>query len=584
MIELLRRYLVPRWRLAAANVVFVALQVFFQTVCVMGQTQKILDTGVATQNQGYVVHEGIIMLGYTLLSAVCTVVASYLSAKVVAHVITDVRAAFFKKSVSLSEQDFARFGASTLLNRIMTAPYDVQVLVINLLRTSMMAPFIIVFVLAAILRMNLVLFAILLVFFVATVATLVVFGARARKPFADLQAKSDRINSLMREKFSGARTIRAFGNEDLEVRKLQEADEEAFVQAIEANRGINFLAPASMVLLNWAVVVIYVAGSQQMRLSLASLSDIIMVFTYLGYFTGALGVVPVLVNIFPKVAVSSRRLLEVLDYEPEVTLGEGGKKEGIDYGEVEFSHVIFGYTGAVEVIADVTFCAKAGKVTALIGTTGSGKTTIANLLMGLYQMNFGDILIDGTSIRDLDGEYLRSKISYATQRPLVFQDTVRNNVSAYAKGVSDDQILDACEAAGFTEVLETMADGLDTEMAAGGMNVSGGQRQRLSLARTLLKDAPIYIFDDTFSALDAKTEARVREQIAERLRGKTIIMVAQKISTIIDADNIIVLDRGRIVGQGRHDELLATCEQYQEIYRTQYYTRSGREATEHGKA
>ena len=262
---------------------------------------------------------------------------------------------------------------------------------------------------------------------------------------------------------------------------------------------------------------------------------------------------------------------ELLDYEQNVKIAKNTRTEGITEGEIEFKHVIFGYSGATDVIADVSFTAKPGQTTAFIGTTGSGKTTIMNLILRLYEMNFGEIKIDGTSIRDYDSDYLRSRISYATQKPMVFQDTVKNNIMAYDENCSQERMMAACDASEFAEVLEKLPNGLETEMAQGGMNISGGQRQRLSLARTLAKDADIYIFDDTFSALDAKTEASARRKIKEMLKGKTVLMVAQKISTIVDADQIVVLDRGRIAGKGTHEELLKNCKEYQEIYQTQCY-------------
>ena len=307
---------------------------------------------------------------------------------------------------------------------------------------------------------------------------------------------------------------------------------------------------------------------------MVSVSELLLIFQYTAYFLNSLAVVPVLVNLLPKVSVSCRRINELLDYEPPVAAVESREKrrEGITSGEVIFKNVIFGYSGAAEVIADISFTARAGKTTAIIGSTGSGKTTLMNLLAGLYRPTFGDILIDGISTRELDGDYMRSRISYATQRVMVFQDTARNNIGAYDDACTQEQILRACDAAGFTEVLAKMPDGLDTVMSQGGMNISGGQRQRLSLARAAAKQAAVYIFDDSFSALDAKTETCVRKNIKELLRDRTVLMVAQKISTIVDADHIIVLENGRIAGQGTHRELLEHCEVYRKIYETQCYS------------
>lgn len=571
MIRLVKNYLKDYIPSVLLNVLFVALQVILQTMFVMPETKAILDQGVIRQDMPFIVQSGVKMLLFTLASISCTVVASYLSAKVTAGVTCGVRRDCYHKVAEMSEQDFTHFGASTLLTRTMSDPLQIQIFMINLLRSSLMVPMIIVCMLVMIFLMNRMLFWILFPLFVFTIVLLAVMGARSKKMFEILQTKIDRINLLMREKLSGVRSIRAFRNQKLEEEKLSAANEEAYTAAINANAKINFLAPVSMIIMNWTVVLIYFAGTIQLKRGMASISDLLLIFQYLGYLIASLAIVPVLVNMLPKVSVSSQRILELLDYKPTVETQGGSRAEGITDGRIEFRNVIFGYTGAVDVIAGVSFVAEPGKTTAFIGTTGSGKTTIMNLLMGLYQMNFGDILIDGVSVRKLDPEYLRSRISYGTQRAMVFQDTVYNNVTAYEKTCTEERVKASCDAACFTEVLEKLPDGLQSMMSQGGMNISGGQRQRLSLARTLAKDADVYIFDDTFSALDAKTEATARKNIKKLLAGKTVIMVAQKISTIVDADQIIVLEKGHIVGKGRHEELLKGCPEYQAIYDTQCY-------------
>lgn len=376
----------------------------------------------------------------------------------------------------------------------------------------------------------------------------------------------------MKEKISGVRAIRAFRNQKYEEEKLEAANTEAYNASIAANAKINFLAPFSLIIMNWTVVLIYFVGTEQLQMKMASISDLLLIFQYLAYFISSIAVIPVLVNLLPKVSVSCERINALLDDKEEAPLSRSRDCNGIENGKVEFNNVIFGYSGATNVITDITFTAKPGKTTAFIGTTGSGKTTIINLLMGLYRMNSGEIKIDGKSIRDYDPDYLRSRISYGTQKAMIFQDIVYNNIAAYNKACSKERVKASCDAAKFSEVLSKLPDGLNSMMAQDGMNISGGQRQRLSLARTLAKDAAIYIFDDTFSALDTKTEASVRKNIKCMLKGKTVIMVAQKISAIADADNIIVLDKGRIAGQGTHDYLLSNCDEYREIYNTQCYT------------
>ena len=577
MIRLLGRYFKENKLLVILNIVFVALQIIIQTVFLMKEMKNIIDNGVGRQDMDYIIHSGIKMIVFTLLVGACTIAASYLSAKIVAKMTCRIREDCYKKVVTLSPQEFSIFGESSLLTRTIADATQIQILVINIMRTSLMVPIIIVCMLVLIFRMNRLLFAILFIIFAITVFILIYLGARSKPLFEKLQGKIDYINLLMKEKITGVRTIRAFRNESLEEEKMVKANDDTYDVAISANAKINFLSPISMVLMNWAVVIIYLASSSQLRAGMASISDLLLIFQYLAYFITSLGVVPVMVNLLPKVSVSCKRINELLDMKARADEEEGENKstEPVKQGEITFSDVIFGYSGATDVIANVSFTAKAGKKTAFIGTTGSGKTTIMNLLMGFYEPTFGDISVDGVSLRERDLDEYRKSFSYATQRAMVFEDTARSNITMYDSNVADEQIEEAVKAACFDEVIDKMPDGIDTRMAPGGTNISGGQRQRLSLARTVCKDASVYIFDDTFSALDAATEKKAREKIMTMLDGKTVIMVAQKISTIKDADQIIVLDRGRIVGKGSHEELLQSCDEYREIYRTQSYLEEG---------
>ncbi len=588
MLKLLKKYLKSYLKVIIINVLIVVLQIVTQTVLLMGEMQKIIDNGVGKKNMDYIMQSGGRMLIYTLIVIMCAFIASYLSARTVAGVTCAIKKDCFEKVMKMSSQDFNKFGQSTLLTRTATDATQIQILMINFLRASLMVPIIVVCMLVLIFRMNKILFGILIISFICTITYLIVKGAKSKEIFERLQQKIDRINLLMKEKITGVRSIRAYNNEELEIDKIKKANSEAYDMAIEANSKLNFLSPTALIIMNWTVVVIYFAGSMQLKYKMASISDLLLIFQYLGYFISCLAVIPFLVNLMPKVSVAARRINELLETplsaedfdnpdnnENESKINDSMKNRietGISDGGIEFKNVIFGYNGAADVVADISFKAEGGKTTAFIGTTGSGKTTILNLLMGLYKTTFGQIFIDGHEINEYVPEYLKSRISYATQQAQVFQDTAYNNITAY-HDITDEKVKQSCDAAMFTEVLDKMPDGIDTVMSLGGMNISGGQRQRMSLARTLAKDADIYVFDDSFSALDAKTEKTVRKNIKEMLKGKTILMVAQKISTIMDADNIIVLDNGRIAGQGTHDELLETCREYKDIYDTQCYAR-----------
>ena len=322
--------------------------------------------------------------------------------------------------------------------------------------------------------------------------------------------------------------------------------------------------------MNWAIVLIYLASSSQLRAGMASISDLLLVFQYLGYFIACLGVVPYMVNLLPKASVSCARINELLDYDYS---GDYACDDGIytarpEPAEIIFSNVSFGYPGAEEVVSDISFTAEAGKTTALIGSTGSGKTTITHLIMGFLRPTSGEIRVGSRPAGDI---HLRQDISYAPQKAYVYNDTILNNITMYSDNIDEKRLSDAVHAACLDEVTDRLENGMQTMVQAGGKNLSGGQRQRLSLARALARDTGIYILDDAFSALDNDTEKRCRGRIKDLLQGKTVLMIAQKMDTIRDADRILVLSDGKIAGSGTHEELLKNCREYKEICDTQNY-------------
>lgn len=342
---------------------------------------------------------------------------------------------------------------------------------------------------------------------------------------------------------------------------------------MDAELKLYYLTPVALIMMNLAVLLIYYLGSIQLKTKIVTISDLILFFQYVTYFITCLGILPFIVDTLPKTIVATDRLEEVL-YTDETIINDPAddrNTENNDVPLIEFKDVIFGYSGAKSVITEISFKAERGTTTAFIGPTGSGKSTLTYLLTRLYDPTFGEILYNGINTKEMDIKDLRDKISYANQKTLVLNKTVYANIAMNNPNLSKEKALEVCELTRFSEVFKFLPDGLDSMMAQGGMNVSGGQKQRLSLARTLAKDAEVYVFDDCFSALDSKTEFAVRQNIKEYLKDKTVIMIAQKISTIKDADNIIVLDNGHVAGQGKHEDLLENCELYQEIYATQNY-------------
>ena len=578
MLRLFRRYIKNHIPAFLVNLLFLGIQVFIQTFFILREMKTILDQGVGAGNMDLIVRSCTKMAFFTVLAVLCTVVTSYMSARAVAGFVGEVREDCIRKIYSLSPQELLRFGSSSLVTRVISDMLQVQLLLINLCRSSMMAAFVVVGMLILIFLINPTLGMVVLIAFSAATVFMTCRGLQVHRIFGRIEKLTERMNLLFREKLVGARTIRAFRNETMEEEKMAAANEELFEAYIEVNKPTNYLTPITLVIMNWAVIAVYLIGTKQMQSGLVSVSDLLPIFNYISYFITALAVVPVLAGLFPKVTVASTRIMELLDTAPARETGT--EASGITEGEIEFRDVTFGYSGTEQVLSHISFRAEAGKTTAIIGATGSGKTTLMNLLQGLYRMTSGDILIDGVSIRRMDPAYLRRNISYATQKLLIFQDTMRANITAYDDSISEDRIRQALEASFCDEVVNRKRGGLDFQIAQNGMNLTGGQKQRLSLARAFAKDAAIYVFDDALSALDAHTEQTVRSGMRTMLAGRTVLLVSQKISTIRDVDHIIVLEEGRIAGEGTHRELLASCPEYQEIFRIQ----CGFEEDRHGEA
>ena len=535
-------------------------------------SKVILDNGVKVNNFEVIYNSGILMLIYTLGSMIMVTLVSYITSYITGKVSFDLRSKMFRKVTDLSLYDFNKFESASLMNRATGDINVIQLFILNLLRSCLLIPFVIVGVIIETVLINRTLAAILIVFFIITILFMFIKGNKSIIFFNKLQVSVDRLNLLLREKVYGVRSIRAFGKEDYERNKFEKANDDSYELNIESSLKLYYVAPMAVLLMNVAVVIIYYVGGIQLQYNMVNVADLLLFFQYITYFLSSLALIPFIVKIMPKAIVASNRIEEVFEYEP-ILLNNPIKQEYKEdsFKGVEFNNVIFGYSGAKDVIADINFKAPKGTTTALIGATGSGKSTVMYLLNRMYDPTFGEILIDGVNIKDIDLKELHSKISFGSQKSMVFNDTVIENIRMSDDSITREDIERACEITLLTDAFKSLPSGIDSIIEENGTNISGGQRQRLSLARTIAKDSDIYIFDDTFSALDMKTEKIVRENIKELLKDKTVFMVAQKISTIIDADNILVFDAGRIVCQGTHEELLEKCEIYKEIYESQAY-------------
>ena len=571
MVSFLWRYIRRHLPALIANALLVCAQTYLLVIVLMGQMKDIINLGVEAGDMDYILSAGGRMLLIILAIGACTVGYSYLSAALTADVVGSIRTDLGNQILGLSLKDFGRFGGGSLRARVTSDTISIQLLLINLLRFGCTIPVVLLCMLAVIASISLRLFVPLAAAFALVSLFLFRFGSRARPRYRALSGTQDEINQAVGENLQGVRTIRAFRRQQAELDKLTALNEKSKAQALSAGFATLWLSPVSLLAMNWCTVLIYVLGTQEIRSRMLSLGSLLLLFQYMGYFISCLSIIPTLVNVVPRASVACRRIREVMDVESGTGPGGADPSCTVGSGAVSFSHVCFGYSGGKNVIDDVSFQAAAGRITALTGATGSGKTTLLNLLEGLYRKDSGSIELDGRPVEDFTDENLRAGMSYCLQKCPVFQTTVKENILA-GSPLDEERLRHVLEVSCFGEVADGLPEGLDTVMAYEGMNLSGGQKQRLNIARCLYRDVPVYLFDDSFSALDPKTEKRVREGVFDFLRGKTVLIVAQKIASVQQADSIILLDDGRVSAQGTHEELLRTSALYQSILETQVYS------------
>lgn len=572
MISLLVRYL-KDYRL---QMILVFVFVLSQAACqlylpvMMG---NIVADGVIKGDTAYIFRSGAMMLGVSLVAAVCMVASSYYSAYVTASFTSGIRADVFDKVKDFSQTDFNRFGGATLLTRSTSDATQMQIVVINGLRSLLLIPITGIGALIMAFRENVTLTLVLLTSFVLTMVIIVITTSRSMPLFKTMQEKVDRLNLLIKEKLTGVRSIRAFNRQQYETEKFAKANQEGMDTALKANYAVAFFSPLMQLMMNLTMVLILWLGSREVQQQVIGLSDLMVFIQYVLMFMSALSLVSVLLMAYPQAQVSAMRVREVLDYDFSIKDPAKPEQLAAVKGRIEFRDVSFGYKGAESnVLNDLNFVAEPGKITAIVGATGSGKTTLVNLIMRLYEVSAGAIMVDDIDIRDCTQHDLRTVIAYAPQESILFGGSVIDNIRMGKENATEAEVEKALALAQAADFINARENGMMSVIAQGGSDLSGGQRQRLSIARAVVKEAPITIFDDCFSALDFKTDSLVRKAIRENFENKTVLMVAQRISTIKDADKILVLDNGTIVGQGKHAELAKDCYVYQEILKSQSYS------------
>ncbi|MDU1538422.1 MAG: ABC transporter ATP-binding protein [Paraclostridium sp.] len=528
---------------------------------------KAIGINVNKLQTNYIFKTGAIMLGIALISMVATVAVGYLGARVAAKLGRNLRKQVFEKVVSFSNKEMDEFSTASLITRSTNDIQQVQMLMVMLLRIVFYAPILAIGGVIKVLNTNTSMAWIIGVAVLAIVSVVLLLFGLVMPKFKSVQKLVDRVNLVTREMLTGMLVIRAFSTEKHEEKRFDKANTDLMKTNLFVNRAMSMMMPTMMLIMNVITVVIVWNGGHSIDSGNMQVGDMMAFIQYTMQIIMAFLLISMVSVMLPRAVVSMDRIDEVINTDLSIK----DKKDAKEFNEnkkgiVEFKNVSFRYPNAEEdVLSNITFTARPGKTTAFIGSTGSGKSTLINLIPRFYDVTEGEILVDGINVKDANQHKLREKIGYVPQKGVLFSGTIDSNLRYGRKDATEEEIKKAAEIAQASEFINVKPKGFESEIAQGGTNVSGGQKQRLSIARAIAKNPEIYIFDDSFSALDLKTDAALRKSLREETGNSTVLIVAQRISTILNADQIIVLDQGKVVGIGKHEELLKTCEVYNEI-------------------
>jgi ATP-binding cassette subfamily B multidrug efflux pump len=531
---------------------------------------EIINKGVAVGDMGFIMSTGGWMLLVTVVLIVVSVLSVYLGSKTAMAFGRDVRAAIFRKVGSFSQSEVNRFGTPSLITRNTNDVQQVQMVVMMALTMMILSPLMGIGGIIMAMRQDLPLSSLLIVILPLMAAFIGFMVGRAMPLFRAMQVKIDRINQVMRETLSGVRVIRAFVRDDFEERRFEVANADLTDTSIKVGRIFAVMIPSLFGILNLATVAVMWFGGLRIASGAMPIGNLTAFLTYITMILMSVMMATIMFAMVPRAAASADRIREVLDTEPSIHDPEAPVTPSAVRGHVEFRDVEFRYPSAESpVLCGISFTAGPGETTAIVGSTGSGKSTLINLIPRFYDVTGGAVLIDGVDVRDLRQEDLWRTIGFIPQRAFLFSGTVASNLRYGDEAAGEDDLWRALRIAQSERFVSDMPNKLDTEISQGGMSVSGGQRQRLAIARALVKRPEIYVFDDSFSALDFKTDSMLRAALKTDTGEATVIIVAQRVSTIMRADRIVVLDEGTIAGIGTHDELMETCETYREIVYSQ---------------
>ena len=535
-----------------------------------------LGYNLSDMQMGYLVRIGLLMLGLAALGMVAAELVGFIASCTAAKVGATLRSKLFRRVVSFSDAEVQSFSAASLITRGTNDIQLVQMVTVMLLRMVLYAPILAIGGIIMVSRTNLAM-SWIIILAVAVIFVLIMVLMRVALPkFQIMQTLIDRVNLVSREILTGLPVIRAFDRQPYEEKRFDEASTKLMKTQLFTNRVMTFMMPLMMLIMNGVSVLIVWVGGSYIDNGTIQTGDLIAFITYAMVIIMGFLMIGMISIMLPRADVAAQRVNEVLETKPTICDPAADKARDAELrrsdegATIAFNDVSFRYGDSKEcVLEHIDFTAESGKTTALIGSTGSGKSTVIKLIERFYDVTEGSVTIDGVDVRDVTQQALREQLGYVPQKAFLFSGTIESNVAYADEGMPVDRIREAVDIAQASEFVASKEEGLGTRVSQGGSNVSGGQRQRLAIARALATEARAYLFDDSFSALDYKTDAALRQELHTRLGGKTVVIVAQRISTVLHADRIVVLDDGRIVGQGTHEELMETCEEYREIAMSQ---------------